>query len=62
MNVIEFKTPFHSCLVPVTHPASPPDRWRHTNLNKTWAEHAIAELRDDYELVQSQDWLDRGFK
>ena len=60
MNVIEFLTPAPSCLIPITHPARAVSR--EADVSRTFAQYRTSDLLDDYELVQSQDWLSNGFK
>lgn len=60
MNVIEFSTPAPSCLIPITHPARAVSR--DADVSRTFAQYRTTDLLDDYELVQSHDWLDGGFK
>jgi hypothetical protein len=61
-NVIEFSSPAPSCLIPITHPARAV--LHEPDVATTWAHYSTADLQDDYELVQSQDWLSAqgGFK
>ena len=59
MNVNVIIKPFPHCPIPYGHPlyrGFVPSE--HTNIVNTWAK----SLGDDYDLVQRQDWLDRGFK
>jgi hypothetical protein len=58
MNIIEFQTPAPSCLVPITHPARAVKR--DPDVAETWAQYSVADLKDDYELVLSHDWLSDG--
>lgn len=56
--IIEFTTPAPSCVIPVTHPARAV--LRESNVATTWAHYSTADLQDDYERVQSMDWLEMG--
>ena len=61
-NVIEFQKPVPSCLLPVTHPARCHTPACSVNVAETFNRHALYELGDDFDRVQADDWLDRGFK
>ncbi len=61
MNVIEFKTPVPSCLLLTSHPARANDL-NNTDVAETFNRHSVYQLGDDFDRVQAEDWLDRGFK
>jgi len=48
------------CPLPITHPARAYVPACSTDVAKTWREHSANELKDDYELVESQDWIGNG--
>jgi hypothetical protein len=55
--MIEFDTPAPSCLLPITHPARALIPAEHTDVSRTWSEHSLFDLGDDYDRVQRDDWL-----
>ena len=57
-NVIVFSAPAPSCLIPITHPARAVSR--DADVSRTFAQYRTNDLKDDYELVQSHDWLSNG--
>lgn len=61
-NVIEFSNPAPSCLIPITHPARAHTPACKTNVAETFSRHSVYQLGDDYDRVNADDWLDRGFK
>ena len=65
MNYVEVTTPHPACILLSTHPL------RHieldkTDISRTFAMHTPMHTPtlygDDYDRVQRDDWLDRGFK
>ena len=62
MNILEFNTPAPSCLIPPCHPSYSYVPSNRTDIKRTWNEHSTYELGDDYDRVNADDWLDRGFK
>lgn len=57
MNPLEFTTPAPSCRLPATHPAAAIVTADKTDIRRTWNEHSVYELGDDYDRVQAEDWL-----
>ena len=61
MNTVTWLYPAPSCPIPALHPARNIDL-HHTDVAETWNRHSVYQLGDDYDRVQAEDWLDRGFK
>jgi hypothetical protein len=55
--MIEFATPAPSCPLPITHPARAIVPACKTDVRRTWNEHALYELGDDYDRVLRDDWM-----
>ena len=61
MNIMEFQTPAPYCVLLITHPARANDL-NNTDVAETFNRHSVYQLGDDFDRVQAEDWLDRGFK
>jgi len=65
MNIVTILKPAPHCPIPFGHPCHrgyvPADR---TDIRRTWNHGEVGDIRDDYELVEQQDWLSAmgGFK
>ena len=50
------------CELPITNQAREYTPSYATDISKRFEQYSVSDLQDDYELVDSQDWLDGGFK
>ena len=57
MIKLEFTTPAPSCRLPATHPSAAVISSDKTDVKRTWNEHSLYELGDDYDRVTADDWL-----
>jgi hypothetical protein len=56
--ILEFSTPAPSCPLPITHPARAVTPAVETDIRRTWIEHSVAGLGDDYDEVERSGWLE----
>jgi hypothetical protein len=58
MNIVTINKPAPHCVIPVGHPCHrgyvPAAE---TDIRRTFTLAEIGDIRDDYELVQQQDWM-----
>ena len=56
--------PAPCCVIPALHPARAHVPSVKTDVAETWKLHDIGDIRDDYQMVQDDDWMSApgGFK